>query len=216
MYKVVGVSLLVLFSCYVAPKPRILVIGDSISIGYFSFVKEALAAKADVYHNAGNAQHTATGLEKIQLWLGEGHWDVIQFNWGLWDIAYRNPESNEQGNRDKQHGTIAISPEKYRENLESLVVTLKRTGAKLIFVTTTVVPKKEAGRFVGDEERYNKIAREVMKKNGILINELYTPSLAIHAKFGMGDDNVHYTKEGYQQLSKPIIAELERTLHHLK
>lgn len=216
MRKLFLLAVVAVFSCFVSPKPRVLIIGDSISIGYFPFVKAALGAKADVFHNAGNAQHTGTGLQKIKTWLGKEHWDVIQFNWGLWDIAYRNPESKEQGNRDKEHGSITTSPESYRENLESLITTLKQTGAKLVFVTTTVVPKNEAGRFVGDEEKYNQIAIEVMRKNSIAISDLYNPSVAIHEKAGLGDDNVHYTTEGYQQLSISVTAKLEEILNEIR
>ncbi|MDF3078994.1 MAG: GDSL-like Lipase/Acylhydrolase family [Sphingobacteriaceae bacterium] len=195
-----------------APKPKVLIIGDSISIGYFPFVKEELKNEAELVHNAGNAQDTANGLKKIDSWLGNTKWDIIQFNWGLWDIAYRNPASKEQGNRDKINGTIAASPEQYKKNMEELIAKLKKTGAKLIFVTTTVVPEKEAGRFVGDEDKYNAIAIDLMKKNGITINNLHQPSVSIHQKLGLGADNVHYSDEGYKQLAKPIIDLLRQAM----
>jgi len=193
-------------------KPRILIIGDSISIGYFPFVKQALNTEADVYHNKGNAQFSANGLQKIKSWLGDGHWDIIQFNWGLWDIAYRNPAVNNQGHRDKVNGKLTATPEQYQQNLEALVAILKKTGAKLIFVTTTVVPDNEAGRFVNDVEKYNIIAKKVMKKNGIQVNDLYPLSVSTHRQFGLGDDNVHYTEKGYQILSQQIIKVLKQDI----
>lgn len=193
-------------------KPRILIIGDSISIGYFPFVKQALSTEADVYHNKGNAQFSANGLQKINSWLGDGHWDIIQFNWGLWDIAYRNPAVNNQGHRDKVNGKLTATPEQYRQNLEALVAILKKTGAKLIFVTTTVVPDKEVGRFVNDVEKYNAIAKKVMEKNGIQVNDLYPLSVPTHKQFGLGDDNVHYTEKGYQILSQQIIKGLKQRM----
>jgi len=61
-------------------KPQILIIGDSISIGYTPFVQENLQDIAAVFHNPGNAQHTGTGLEKIEAWIGDEEWDIIQFN----------------------------------------------------------------------------------------------------------------------------------------
>lgn len=141
------------------------------------------------------------------------HWDIIQFNWGLWDIAYRSPESKVQGNRDKQNGTITTSPEQYRKNLEALVARLKKTGAKLIFVTTTYVPKEEAGRFTGDEIKYNTIALEVMKQNNIKVNDLYKTSVEVHQKFGLGTDNVHYNETGYKELAKQIIKFVEEEIN---
>lgn len=193
-------------------KPKILIIGDSISIGYFPFVKEALKEKADLVHNKGNAQHTGTGLENIDAWLGDTHWDIIQFNWSLWNLAYRNPESKAQGNRDKVNGKITFTPEQYRKNLETLVARLKKTGAKLIFVTTTCVPDAEVGRFTGDALKYNAIATEIMKKNGIAINDLYALSVPVHQEFGLGADNVHYSDKGYEALTKQIVKGLEEIL----
>ncbi|MCA9070886.1 MAG: hypothetical protein KDA84_18280, partial [Planctomycetaceae bacterium] len=64
--------------------PRVLLIGDSISIGYTKPVIELLKGKAEVQRVKGNAGHTGMGLEKLPKWLDEKHgqWDVIHFNWG--------------------------------------------------------------------------------------------------------------------------------------
>ena len=106
-------------------KPKILIVGDSISIGYTPFVKKHFLNNAVVLHNIGNAQHTGTGLLKIEEWLGDAHWDIIQFNWGLWDLCYRHPDSKEYGNRDKINGKPEYSITEYASNLESLVSMIK-------------------------------------------------------------------------------------------
>ena len=207
-----------IFLClgYKPKEPKVLIIGDSISIGYFSKVKEALATKAIVMHNPGNAQHTGTGLEKIKDWIGKEDWDIIQFNWGLWDLCYRHPDSKVYGNRDKIKGTITYDLQTYRQNLEELVSILKAsTSAKLIFVTTTYVPVNEAGRFSEDVAKYNAIAKSVMKKNGVIINDIYKKSIAIHHKYGLGDNDVHYNKEGYKELGELIVPVLNKTLKRL-
>lgn len=206
----VGLLLTTLSSCNKS-KPKILIIGDSISIGYTPFVKESLAAQAEVYHNPGNAQHSGTGLNKIEEWLGDQDWDIIQFNWGLWDLCYRHPDSKVQGNRDKVNGAITYQVEDYAANLDSIVIFLKQnTEAKLIFVTTTYVPEKEAGRFVQDPIRYNNAAKKIMEKHSITINDMYEKSKNIHQEFGKGPDDVHYSKEGYEQLGKIITTFLEK------
>ena len=209
---------LCVFLClgYKPKEPKILIIGDSISIGYFSKVKEALATKAIVMHNPGNAQHTGTGLEKIKDWIGKEDWDIIQFNWGLWDLCYRHPDSKVYGNRDKTKGTLTNDLQTYRQNLEELVSILKTsTSAKLIFVTTTYIPVNEAGRFSEDVVKYNAVAKSVMKKNGIIINDIYKKSIAIHHKNGLGDQDVHYNKEGYNELGELIVPVLNKTLKKL-
>ncbi|RTE54821.1 SGNH/GDSL hydrolase family protein [Arenibacter aquaticus] len=214
-YFLLAISI-ILCTGYKPKEPKILIIGDSISIGYFPKVKEALASKAIVKHNPGNAQHTGTGIKKIKDWIGEEDWDIIQINWGLWDLCYRHADSKIYGNRDKVNGTITYDLETYTKNLEELVNTIKaNTAAKIVFVTTTYVPKKEAGRFTKDVPKYNAAAKLVMKKNGVLVNDIYKKSKTIHKKHGIGDDDVHYTKKGYEELSKLIVPTLNKTMEDL-
>lgn len=195
-------------------KPKILIIGDSISIGYTPFVTENLKDLAEVYHNPGNAQHTGKGLKNVEEWITDRDYDIIQFNWGLWDLCYRHENSNVQGKRDKVNGTITFRPEEYEKQLRAIVKILKeKSNAKLIFVTTSYVPKNEAGRFTKDPLKYNKIAKKIMKENGISVNDTYKATKRIHAKLGKGDDDVHYMPEGYKSLGELITAFLENDLH---
>jgi lysophospholipase L1-like esterase len=194
-------------------KPKILIIGDSISIGYTPFVQEKFGEQAIVKHNPGNAQHTGTGIEKIEEWIGDEDWDIIQFNWGLWDLCYRHPDSKEYGNRDKVNGTLTFTLEEYQANLDSLVTNIQKlTDAKLIFVTTTYVPENEAGRFKKDPKKYNRVAKSVMKDHGVIINNLYKPSVSIHKNYGLGDKDVHYTPEGYELLGEFVYEFLSKEI----
>ena len=194
-------------------KAKILIIGDSISNGYTPFVKESMKDVAEVYHNPGNAKHTGNGLEHIESWLAQGEWDIVQFNWGLWDLCYRHPDSKVQGQRDKANGKITFSLEDYESNLRAIVKKIKqKTDAKLIFVTTSYVPTEEAGRYVEDAIKYNKVARKVMQENGIEINDIYKVSKKIHQEYGKGNDDVHYTTKGYGELGKHITKFLEKKL----
>ncbi len=195
--------------------PRILVIGDSISIGYTPFVEEMFQNRAEVFHNPGNAQHTATGLEKIDLWLGEGQWDVIHFNWGLWDLCYRHPNSTQQGNRDKVNGTLTTSLKDYKANLETLVGRLQQTGAKLVWGNTSFVPSGEAGRIEGDELNYNKVAEEIMLRNGIAINDIRSLTAQFSPDQFRAPGDVHYTAEGYQVIATQVVDSIESVLPEL-
>jgi lysophospholipase L1-like esterase len=207
----IGILILAtLLSAWSVRKPKILIIGDSISIGYTPFVKQFFADTALVVHNPGNAEHTGTGLEKIREWIGDGDWDIVQFNWGLWDLCYRDPASTVQGNRDKVNGRITWTVEEYRANLDSLVTILQRsTKARLIFVTTTYVPENEAGRFQEDVLKYNDAAKKVMEKHSVKVNDIYEESRRIQREYGLGPDNVHYSKEGYRALAELIIDYLK-------
>ena len=66
--------------------PRVLLIGDSISIGYTLPTRELLDGKANVHRIPTNGGPTTRGLEQLDRWLGDSRWDVIHFNFGLHDL----------------------------------------------------------------------------------------------------------------------------------
>lgn len=192
--------------------PKALLIGDSISIGYTPHVVAALKGRVEVIHHKGNAQHTGTGLKMLDRWIGGKKWDVIHFNWGLWDLCYRHPDSRVQGRRDKEKGTLTTSIDQYEKNLDQLVVRLKKTGAKLIWAHTTTVPDGEAGRKLGDDDRYNDAASRVMKKYGIEINDLNALSDSFPAGLFTARGNVHFKAEGSRRLGQAVAAEITAAL----
>lgn len=199
--------------------PNVLILGDSISIGYTRAVRRLMRGEANVQRplnerrdGPSNCGPTPRGLENIDAWLGETQWDVIHFNWGLHDLCYRNPESKTQGNRDKVNGKLAVSPEEYRQNLERLVKRMRETGAKLIWASTTIVPEGEAGRFVGDDAKYNAVAAEVMAKHGIPTDDLYAVSKDFGPELFVGPGNVHFTREGYERLAESVARSVRETL----
>lgn len=196
---------------------KILIVGDSISLGYTPFVKETLKDRAVVSHNRGNAQHSGYGLENIEEWIQKDEYDIIQINWGLWDLCYRHKDSKVQGNRDKVNGSVTYTLEEYEHNLEEIVKKIQsRTDAQIIFVTTSYVPKKEEGRYTKDTQKYNKVAKRVMLKYGVKVNDIYKESKSIHKDFGQGVNNVHYKKEGSKELSKLISTSLSKELELIK
>lgn len=194
--------------------PRVLLIGDSIRGGYMESVRNLLEGKAHVLWPSANCGGTSRGISNIDEWLGDGDWDLIHFNWGLWDINRRV-----NGKRDNS-GPIALSEEQYEENLETLVKRMKETGATLIWASTTFV-QGGWGRRVGDEIRYNKIAEEVMDRHGVLINDLHALSATFpmygEAKEGEPEmfkskGNVHFSKEGYQRLGEQVAQAIKKVL----
>lgn len=192
--------------------PKVLIIGDSISLGYTPHVVQQLEGRAEVKHHKGNAQHTGTGLKKIDQWIGETKWDVIHFNWGLWDLCYRHPDSKVQGKRDKAKGTLTTTLEQYGKNLDELVIRLKKADAKLIWAHTTVVPEDEAGRKVGDDKKYNEVAAEIMKKHGIVINDLNALSREFPPELFSKPGDVHYTRDGYEKLAMQVTDHILKVL----
>ncbi len=191
--------------------PQVLIIGDSISLGYTPALPGLLKGKAIVRHNPGNAGHTGMGLANIKRYLAGGKWDVIHFNWGLWDLCYRSPKSRNQGRRDKVNGKITHSLEQYEANLTKLVKELKGSGARLIWAATTPVPDGEAGRIKGDELKYNAVAAKIMNANKIAINDLHGHMTKRLKDFGRKGD-VHFDKAGSKYLAEKVAAEILKVL----
>ncbi len=189
--------------------PQVLIIGDSISIGYFKPLQEQLKNVAVLSHNQGNAQHTANGLKKLDEWLGDTRWDVIHFNHGLHDLKYVDARGR---NTSVENGKQQIPVEQYERNLDEMVKRLKKTGAKLIFATTTPVPDGTKIRVKGDAVIYNRIAETVMKRHGVPINDLYSFALS-RLKEIQRDRNVHFNPKGSEllaeQCAKSILEALE-------
>jgi lysophospholipase L1-like esterase len=192
--------------------PNVLILGDSISIGYTRQVREGLKGKANVIRPNANCGDTRHGLAQIETWLGEGNWQVIHFNWGLHDLCYRNPELKTPGQRDKVNGTLSVPLTEYEKNLDTLVERLKQTGAKLIFANTTLVPEGEAGRFPGDEVKYNAAAQRVMEKHGVPINDLHATTQAFSPALFAGPGNVHFSAEGSAKLAGQVVAHVAQAL----
>ncbi|MEP3477722.1 MAG: SGNH/GDSL hydrolase family protein [Fuerstiella sp.] len=192
--------------------PKVLIIGDSISLAFTPHLEKQLDGMAVVKHHKGNAQHTGTGLKKIEQWIGQTQWDVIHFNWGLWDLCYRHPESKVQGKRDKINGTLTTSLQQYEQNLEQLVSRLQKTNAKLIWASTTVVPDNEAGRIKGDEIKYNEVAAKIMKKHGIMTNDLHALTKTFAADQFSRPGDVHYTQDGYHRIGQQVADHLSKAL----
>ena len=193
--------------------PRVLLIGDSISIGYTLPVREKLAGKANVHRPATNCGPTILGLKQIDAWLGDpktdkGKWDVIHFNWGLHDLKYHDGKGTIT---PVDKGTQQVPPEEYEKNLRALVKRLEQTGATLVWCSTTPVPEGALGRIPADVPKYNEIAARVMREEGVETDDLYAFAQPKLAEIQQKKD-VHYTAAGYDQLAGKVAASIEKAL----
>ncbi len=191
--------------------PRVLLLGDSISIGYTVAVRELLAGKANVHRPPANCGPTTRGLESIDQWLGDGPWDVIHFNWGLHDLKYMGPNGKNLADPAAADSGQQVPPKQYEANLRKLVARLLKTKATLIWCATTPVPPGAGGRVVGDAVKYNAIAARIMKENDIAVDDLYAVAKARLAEI-QRPANVHFTPKGSQELAKAVVASIERAL----
>lgn len=181
--------------------PRVLLIGDSISMGYTLPVRELLDGKANVHRIPLNGGPTSRGVAAMDRWLGDGPWDVIHFNWGLHDIKC-DPDGKHQ-----------VPIEDYEKNLRALVARLKTTGAALIWCATTPVPEGNLNplRRNADVIAYNAVAKNVMDENGIAINDLYEFALPRLQEI-QRPVNVHFSQPGSRVLAGEVARVIETAL----
>lgn len=172
--------------------PRVLLIGDSVSRGYTMATRDALKGKANVHRAPENCGPTANGVKKLDIWLGNGKWDVIHFNFGIHDRA--TPLAD------------------YEKRLEEIIVRLKATGAKVIWASTTPIPRDDAKKQTPESiiER-NDVAEKLAKKHGLAIDDLFTfitPQLSTL----QNPNDVHFKAEGYKALGSQVAKSIEASL----
>jgi acyl-CoA thioesterase-1 len=192
--------------------PRVLLIGDSISMGYTVPVREKLKGKANVHRIPANGGPTVNGLKNLKAWLGDSKWDVIHFNWGLHDLKYIMADPSKRADPKAPGAHLQVPLPDYEKNLRELVKQLQATGAKLIWCNTTPVVEGSDGRVAGDEKKYNEAAARVMKDAGIPTNDLHAHAQTKLKEIQLPAGNVHYTPDGYKYLAEKVASAIEAAL----
>ena len=172
--------------------PRVLIIGDSVSRGYTLATRKYLAGKANVHRAPENCGSVTNGLKKIDLWLGDGKWDVIHFNFGIHDRQSDLPS--------------------YTQKLETIVERMQKTGAKIIWASTTPIPEDPKQNYKpASIVEHNEAAAEVMKKHQIAVDDLFT-AMTPHLGEYQPPLNCHFKDEGYDFLGQQVGTAIEAQL----
>ncbi len=175
--------------------PRVLLIGDSISRGYTRAVRKQLAGKVNVHRAPENCGPTSNGLKKLPVWLGDGHWDVIHFNFGIHDRK--------------------TPLDVYEQRLEELVKRLKATGATVVWASTTPIAEDYHGGSNADLVNRNEVAARVMQRHAVATDDLYNWILPDLAKYQNPHD-VHFGGPGYDRLGEQVARSIEAALAEKK
>ena len=190
--------------------PHVLIIGDSISIGYTLPTRELLKGKVNLHRIPTNGGPTTKGLAEIEKWLGDRKWDLIHFNWGLHDLKYMGKDGTNLVPKEKG-GVVQVPLADYEKNLEKLVVRMKKSAKQLVWRNTTPIPPGSKARYVGDSIKYNEAAARVMKRHKIPTLDLFTPSKKNMKKW-MRNADVHYYPHGSQALAKIVADDVLKRL----
>ena len=178
---------------------KVLLLGDSIRMGYAGYVRELLKDTCEViYDEYDNGRFAAYTLwQANQLFKKHGHFDVVHWNNGYWDMNVEYPMTQ----------PIHL--------LGEYVHFLKRIIDEIIFATTTPIldtPEALAVTNYRDEwvQTYNTAAKALMKQEDVTVNDLYALMLEDSNYYKCGD-MLHLTEEGSRKCAAQaarLIAEM--------
>lgn len=181
---------------------NLLLIGDSIRMGYDKAVKKTLEGKANVIFPEENCRFASYVLRYFHEYLngikGEDI-DVIHWNAGLWDCLRLFEEE-------------PLTPvDVYAYYIERICIRIKKLcpNAHVIFATSTKVlsekMRKDFKRYNEEIEKYNKTAVNIVEKYGFAINDLYALSATLPEE--AHSDAVHYyTPAGTEAFTNQVLS----------
>lgn len=183
---------------------KVVLIGDSIRLGYDKYVKDALAGTAEVYYPNDSARFSEYTLRYLSDWKHENKWpgdiDLVHWNTGLWDVL-------------EMYGEAPISnPQQYGETIAKISRQIKILfpHAKQVFATNTSVIEEKYGwdrkRHNATIEQYNKIAVDALAGTGCVINDLYTLTKNAPLEIRAGDPTHFYTPEGTKLIGDRVLS----------
>ena len=197
-----------LFAQPKAELPRVLLVGDSIRMGYAPIVAKKLEGIAVVYSAKENAADTATTLKLIDAWLAESKPLVVHWNNGLHDLKFA-----------KKTMTHQVPLTDYAVNLKKLLETMRKSTPHVIFATTTPIiddrhalRKADFDRFDADVKKFNTLASETLLPLGVPIHDLNRIVQDGDPTKMLGKDGTHYTPAGYERLADAVVDVVKRQL----
>jgi dienelactone hydrolase/lysophospholipase L1-like esterase len=189
--------------------PKVVLVGDSIRLGYAPLVVKRLEGKARVVSVEANGGDSDNVLKHLDEWVIGEKPAVVHLNCGLHDLKLSK--------KTKEH---QVPLEKYEANLKEIVTRIRQgTSAVLVFADTTPIHDErhakrgaDFDRFEADVKRYNESARKVMREAGVPVHDLHGLIEDGGAEKLLDKDGTHYTAAGYERLADAVADCISRQL----
>lgn len=175
--------------------PRVALIGDSITEGYFRAVFKALAgiARVDVLATSYSIKSNAY-QNMVKSFVEDSNYAVVHYNYGL-------------------HAYSVEEDEYEKECAEMLEFISKR--AKTVVGTSTIVLendlKTESDYWKNKVRARNERLVKVAMKKGLLIDDLNALSKSLLGDF-RAPDGVHFSEKGYEVLAQSVAESIQKVL----
>lgn len=183
---------------------KIVLIGDSIRLGYDKYIKDAFDGVCSVFSSDENGKFAVNVLRFAHEWKNTGNWgddvDVVHWNAGLWDVLHIFS--------DKKTMTPIDCYADYIKRIDKHLRMLF-PKAKMIFATSTAVLEKNYDqrffRYNREIEQYNAVAIDALKETDTEIDDLY--AVTKNAPESCYSDAVtHFnTKEGVELVGGKVL-----------
>lgn len=180
---------------------KVLLLGDSIRISYQLHVREALQKEAEFVWPEENCRFAKYTLWGINGWIQQlGTPDIIHWNNGIWDIFRIN-------------GDIGVFTDlgEYIHDIARVLFELKKTGAQIIWASTTPVDSRNVNCRNEDIDAYNGKAAELMQDEGIAIDDL-NAVVKKNIELFISEDRLHLSGEGERACAQAVAASIRKHL----
>ncbi len=169
---------------------KVVLIGDSIRMGYDKYVKDALDGVAEVLYPEENCRFCQYVLRNAHVWKRDLKWgddvDLVHWNAGAWDLI-------------ELFGDEPLTPIEFYGQLVGRIDKRLRMlfpNAKIVFATNTHFLEKYGRRNMWRSNenivKYNEVAKKVLEGTGTYINELYELTKNIPEEYR--EDSTHFFK----------------------
>jgi len=186
---------------------KVILIGDSICLGYQSLVQQALTGYAEVWTPEINGGDSRNILEHLKVWVQTSQPDVVHINCGLHDLK-----------KPFDTGLLAVPISEYSLNVHTILNQLRQSVPLVLWATTTPVntgwhhERKGFDRFEDDVVSYNDAAKTVTRILKVPVNDLYSAVMTAGRDRLLLPDGVHFTAGGYALLGEQVAAMLLSTI----
>lgn len=191
---------------------QVVLIGDSIRMGYERFVRQALQDVADVWAPPENCSSSRMVLQHLDPWVLARHPDVVHVNCGLHDLAYKDADG-----RPTDH--LLVPLHEYQDNVRTILTKIRgQTAALVVWASSTPVNErwhlatKAFARYEADVRAYNAAGCAAARGLGIPINDLYEVVMRNGRDLLLSPDGVHLTEAGYRRVAEAVVAVLRPAL----
>jgi len=179
-------------------KKKVVLLGDSIRLGYGQLVPGMLGDAYEVWQSLDNcrfAKYTLRMLfEEAENIKGA---DVIHWNNGLWDATELFDD-----------GTFSTE-EEYINNMVRIARLLKKITPNVIFATTTPVHPDFPTTHNDKVDRFNEIIVPKLKEMGVVINDL-SALVKPHIDQYISPDLIHPNELGCEVCAKQVVSSIKQ------